>query len=194
MDSVFLEGLAATIASILVFCGSVFLLLMFVMGARLAYFVTASVTLAFLFIMGLIWSFTNPLAPLGPVGVMPEWEPVSVAEEGQDLEGPSASAYPDGGGWTKPNEDDDEQNQQAASLGSAGLDAIADAVAEGTFPESTENNTADTDTVRFLEQDGDLYGAVTLKPPPATEEAEEEGGAATEETEQAPAPTVVGIF
>ena len=192
MDSVFLEGVGATIAAIVVFCGSVFFLLMFVMGARLAYLVTASVTLAFLFIMGLIWSFTNPSAPLGPVGVLPEWEPVSVAEEGQDLEGPQASAYPDSGDWTKVDEEDDQQTTQAAELGSAGLDAIADGVEEGTFPPETENNTADSDSIRFLEQDGDLYGAVTLEPP-ATEEEESEG-AATEEEQAAPPPTVVGIF
>lgn len=192
MDSVFVEGLAATIASTIVFCGSVFLLLMFVMGARLAYLVTASVTLAFLFIMGLIWSFTNPLTPLGPVGVMPEWEPVSVAEEGQPLEGPAASEYPEGP-WEPVAEDDEERAQQSASLGSAGLDAIADGVTEGTFPEVTESNVADTDSIRFLEQDGALYGAVTLEPPPSDTGATE-GGAATEETDQPPAPVVVGIF
>ena len=188
MDSIFLEGVAATVASTIVFCGSVFLLLMFVMGGRLAYLVTASVTLAFLFIMGLIWSFTNPSAPLGPVGVLPEWEPVSIAEEGQALEGPQASAYPDGGSWSPVDEEDQEQTTQAAELGSAGLDAITEGVEEGTFPSTTENNTADTDTIRFLEQDGDLFGAVTLKPPAAEE------GADAEEEPAATAPTVVGIF
>lgn len=192
MDSVFLEGVAATIAATIVFCGSVFLLLMFVMGARLAYLVTASVTLAFLFIMGLIWSFTNPATPLGPVGVLPEWEPVSIAEEGEPLEGPQADAYPDGGDWAEVDEEDAEQTTQAAELGSAGLDAIADGVDEGTFPPATENNVADTNSVRLLEQDGTLYGGIVLEPP-ETEEEEAEG-AATEE-EQAPAPpTVVGIF
>ncbi len=192
MDSIFVEGLAATVSAILVFCGSVFLLLTFVMGARLAYFITASVTLAFLFIMGLIWSFTNELTPLGPVGVLPKWEPVSVAEQGQELEGPQASEYPDGGDWTKIDDEDDTQSQQAALLQSAGLDAIADGVAEGTFPLATENNTADTDTARFLEQDGDLFGGIVLEPP-ATEEEESEG-AATEEEQAPPPPTVVGIF
>lgn len=192
MDSVFLEGVAATVASVIVFCGSVFMLLMFVMGARLAYLVTASVTLAFLFIMGLIWSFTNPSAPLGPVGVLPEWEPISIAEEGQQLEGPQADAYPDGGDWAEVDQEDDAQTTQAAELGSAGLDAIADGVTEGTFPAATENNTADTDSIRFLEQDGSLYGAVTLEPP-ETEEEEAEGSA-TEEEQAAPPPVVVGIF
>ena len=191
-DPTCVEGVAATVASTIVFCGSVFLLLMFVMGARLAYFITASVTLAFLLIMGVIWSFTNALAPLGPVGILPEWEPISVAEQGEDLEGPSASEYPDGGGWTEVDEEDDAQTQQAAELGSAGLDAIADGVEEGIFPEETENNTADTSSIRFLEQDDELYGGVTLKPP-ATEEAEA-AGTATEEAEAEPPPVVVAIM
>ncbi len=192
MDSVFIEGLAATIASTIVFCGSVFLLLTFIMGARLAYFITASVTLAFLFIMGLIWSFTNPATPLGPVGQLPQWNPVSVAEEGEDLEGPSASEYPDGGGWTEVDQEDDAQTQQAAELGSAGLDAIADGVEKGVFPEDTENNTADTDSIRLLEQDGELYGGIKLVPPP--QEEAEAAGTATEEAEAKPAPVVIGIF
>ena len=145
MDSVFIEGVAVTVASTIVFCGSVFLLLPFVMGARLAYFVTASVTLAFLFIMGLIWSFTNPLTPLGPVGVLPEWEPVSTVAEGEALEGPAASAYPDGGGWTPVDPEDTEQTTQAANLGSSAQEAIGGEVETGTFPEGTAENTADTD-------------------------------------------------
>ena len=184
MDSVFIEGLAATIASTIVFCGSVFLLLMFVMGARLAYFITASVTLAFLFIMGVIWSFTNPLTPLGPVSELPSFQPVSVAEEGEPLEGPSASEYPEGGGWEEIDPEDEVQAQQAAILQSAGLDALAAGVEEGTFPEQTENNTADTDSIRLLEQDGDIFGAITLEPPPSEEE----------EVEEPQPPTVVAIF
>jgi hypothetical protein len=174
MDAVFIEGVGATVAATIVFCGSVFLLLAMIMGARLAYFVTASVTLAFLFIMGLIWSFTNPSAPLGPVGVMPEWEPISVVEEGETLEGPSGPEYQgkdtEGGGWQVVDEEDDAQVTQAAELGSAALDAATAAAEDGKFPTSVENTSADSDSVRLLEQDGDLYGAVTLEPPEPTEE------------------------
>src|ERR671914_2891379 len=99
MDATFIEGAAATIAAIIVFCGSVFLLLTFVMGAKLAYYVTASVTLGFVLILGLIWSTSSPLAPLGPVGELPEWTGTSAAEEGGELEGPSATEYPEGP-WT----------------------------------------------------------------------------------------------
>ncbi len=63
MDTIFVEGLATVVAAVIVFCGSVFFLLSLVVGARLAYFITASVTLAFLSIMGVVWS-VNPLGPL----------------------------------------------------------------------------------------------------------------------------------
>ena len=201
MDSVFIEGAGATIASIIVFCGSVFLLLMFVMGARLAYFVTASVTLAFLFIMGLIWSFTNPSAPLGPVGIMPEWNLESLAEEGEPLEGPGASTYEgadtEGGGWEAVDDEDDERTTQAGELGSAALDAATDAAEEGDLPSGVESNSADTDSIRFLEQDGALYGAVTLTPPATGAEGGGDTDLSPEEEEAGagePVPTVVVLM
>ena len=198
MDAVFVEGVAATVASVIVFCGSVFLLLAMIMGARLAYFVTASVTLAFLFIMGLIWSFTNPTAPLGPVGIMPEWETVSVVAEGDPLEGPSASEYEgadtEGGGWEPVDEEDDAQTAQAGELGSAALDAATTAAEDGDLPEGVDSNTADTDTIRFLEQDGDLYGAVVLTPPETEEEDAETTTAPEGEEPAEPPPTVVALM
>ncbi len=177
MDAVFIEGVAATVASVIVFCGSVFLLLAMIMGARLAYFVTASVTLAFLFIMGLIWSFTNPLAPLGPVGVLPEWETISVVEEGEPLEGPNASAYEgadtEGGGWQPVDPDDAELTTFAGELGSAAQEAATQAMEDGDLPDGVDSNTADTDSIRFLEQDGELYGAVVLAAPDTPAEGTE---------------------
>ena len=201
MDAVFIEGVGATVASVIVFCGSVFLLLTMVMGARLAYFVTASVTLAFLFIMGLIWSFTNPSAPLGPVGIMPEWKLESLAEEGQPLEGPNASAYEgadtEGGGWQPVDEEDDQQTTQAGELGSAALDAATSASEEGDLPPGIESNTADTDSIRFLEQDGQLYGAVILTPPETGAEGGGDADLAPEEEEAGagdPAPAVAVLM
>jgi hypothetical protein len=168
MDAIFIEGMGAFISSMIVFCGSVFLLLAMVLGARLAYLVTASVTLAFLFIMGLIWSFTNPLTPLGPVGDMPEWIPVDIAAEGEALDAPSIDAYQgadtEGGGWQPVDEDVDADVTQGGELASAASNVIEDEVEEGTFPEATTSNTANTDSVRFLDVDGERYGAVTVEP------------------------------
>lgn len=168
LDAIFIEGMGAFVSSVIIFCGSVFLLLAMVLGARLAYLVTASVTLAFLFIMGIIWSFTNPLTPLGPVGDMPEWIPVDVAAEGEELKGPSAAEYEgedtSGAGWEAANPDVDADVTQSGELGSAAANAIEDEVEEGKFPENTTSNTPNTDSVRFLDVDGERYGAVTLEP------------------------------
>lgn len=171
MDAVFIEGMAATIASVIVFCGSVFFLLTMIMGARLAYLITASVTLGFILILGGIWSFSNEGAPLGPVGKLPEWDPVSIAAEGEPLEGPQAEAYVEGAGdWREVDAESDKENSQSAELGSAALDEVEAGIEEELFPSNAVNNTADTDTVRFLETDGELYGAVTLTPPAPTED------------------------
>jgi hypothetical protein len=77
MDLLFIEGVAAVASAVIVFCGSVFLLLAMVVGGRLAYFVTATITLAFLLMMGVVWSIN----PLGPVGSLPEWRPFQIGAE-----------------------------------------------------------------------------------------------------------------
>ena len=46
MSVEFITGMSAFVSAVIIFIGSAFLLLMLVMGARLAYWVTASVTLA----------------------------------------------------------------------------------------------------------------------------------------------------
>jgi hypothetical protein len=165
MDAIFIEGVGATAAGIIVFCGSVFLLLAFVMGAKLAYYVTASVTLAFLVIMGLVWSVNE----LGPVGQLPEWEPVSTAEEGGNLTGPSASEYPEGP-WQEVNEDDADQLTQATELQTGALDYIVAEADEGNLPgEVSDTYTADSESVRLLEDGGEQFGGVTLAPPQGEE-------------------------
>ncbi len=60
---IFIEGVATVVAGVIVFCGSVFLILYLIVGARLAYFLTASITLAFLSLMAVVW-WVNPLGPL----------------------------------------------------------------------------------------------------------------------------------
>src|SRR5918992_3475194 len=100
--------MSAFVSAMIVFVGSVFLLLALIMGARLAYFITASITLGFTLIMGVVWSIN----PLGPVGQLPEWDPESIAADASELEGPGASEYPEGP-WRAPNEDDDAELAKA---------------------------------------------------------------------------------
>jgi hypothetical protein len=170
MDALFIEGVAATVSAVVVFCGSVFLLLTMVLGARLAYLLTASITLGFLLIMGLVWSFTNETSPLGPVGTLPSWDDVAIAEAQAELEFQAAQQYPEDP-WTAPNEDDEAEAAQAAELESSALEVLEQAINEGTIEAFTNVSQAVVaeDSARLLERDGEEYGAVTLEPVPLVE-------------------------
>ena len=161
MDLLFIEGVAATVAGVVLFCGSVGFLLAMVMGARLAYFVTASVTLAFLLMMGVVWSIN----PLGPVGRLPEWEGIDAGASPSDIDFGPAAEYPDGP-WQEVDTNDEAQVTQATELESASTDYLAAAIDAGdvdTF-ETAEDALVNSDLTRLLQQGDAQYGAVTLEP------------------------------
>ena len=159
MDTAFVTGMAAFISSVIIFIGSAFFLLMLVMGARLAYWVTASVTLAFLLIMGVVWSIN----PLGPVGEMPSWNEVAVAEDPQDLDFEAASQYPDSP-WRGANEDDAAETAKVAELESAATEAFAAALDKGDLPFAVSDSVvAAEDGTVLLEQGGQQYGMTKLE-------------------------------
>ncbi len=133
MDIVFLEGVAAVVSAVIVFIGSIFLLLALIMGARLAYFVTAAVTLGFIFIMTLVWSQGTPL---GPVGQLPKWEPVVLVEDQANAEFGPADAYPEDP-WRVPNQDDPADVTKAGELESAAIDFLQQAI-EGEEPRPSD--------------------------------------------------------
>jgi len=171
MDTIVIEGVAAVVSGIIVFCGSIWLLLTMVLGARLAYFVTASVTLAFVVMMGVVWSIN----PLGPVGALPGWEETGVSEDVSELEGPNASSYPDAP-WQEFDEEDEAEQALASELESAAGEALGAAIESGDV-ESFEDPTQAVVTegsARVFEADGVRYGAVQLEPAPEAEPAEEE--------------------
>ena len=163
MDLIFIEGIAVTIASIIVFFGTIWLLMSMVMGGRLAYFVTASVALGFIFIMTLVWSYGTPL---GPVGVMPEWHGVDIAESAAEIKdlGPAAE-YPEGS-WEVPSEDDPADTTKAAELESAAIDYLEKRIEEDAGGDFVAANdaTVTTDSARLLTQGNVEYGALTLEP------------------------------
>lgn len=164
MDLTFLEGIAAIVAALVVFFGSVFLLLAMVLGARLAYFVTASVTFGVVLIMGVVWSLPA-INPLGPVGKLPEWDRVAIAETTSELDFGPAQAYPEGG-WRRLNEEDESERTRAGELQNDAADYLEQAIESGeieTFEEA-DDATADTDSVRLLAQNGAEYGALTFTP------------------------------
>ena len=161
MDAVFIEGVAATVAAVIVFCGSIFLLLAMVMGGRLAYFVTASVTLAFMLIMGVVWSVN----PLGPVGALPEWEQLAIGADAAELDFGPASQYPEGP-WQALDTEDEAEAAEASELETSSTGYLESAIQEeeiGTFDDAADAVVV-TELTRVLEQDDARYGAVTFEP------------------------------
>lgn len=159
MDEIFVTGLGVTISAFVVFCGSVWLLLTVVLGARLAYFITASITLAFILMMGVVWSFT----PLGPVGELPNFSAEAVGEGG-DVDFGAAGSFPNEP-WQVPDEDDETESTQKAEAETAATDAVAEAIAaeEVTVIPSPDVATALSDSTRLLEQDGVTYAGVVVQ-------------------------------
>ena len=171
MDIPFISGMGAFLSSIIIFNGSAFLLLMLVMGARLAYLVTASITLAFLLIMGVVWSVN----PLGPVGQLPEWDPVAVGIDPSAVEFGQASAYPNEP-WQAPNADDEAEVTRVADLQSAAQDYVIEAASAGEaegLPQLVDSTTVPEDATLLLQDGDEEYGATTV-------EAEDSEGQTTE--------------
>ena len=162
MDSLFVEGLAATISAIIVFCGSVWLLLALILGSRLSYFITASITLGFLLLMGAVWSIGEPL---GPVGELESYTAVGVADSaGETGFGPAAD-YPEGD-WAEASEDDDAALELKTGAEGAASGDLEDAIEAGdvTAFESADQATVDAEGTRLLDQDGTIFAIVRFEP------------------------------
>lgn len=160
MNLLFFEGLGAVISGIIVFCGSVWMLLTMVMGARLAYFVAASITLGFLTIMGMVWS----ISPLGPVGQLPGWEAVAIGEQASELSFDPAAQYPEGD-WRAPDRSDPVEVTKTTELETEAVNYLEDAIAAGdvTAFEAVDDAIVNSDGTRLLDQE-DGYGAVVFEP------------------------------
>jgi hypothetical protein len=158
MSTIFVTGVAVTVAGIIVFIGSIFLLLSLVLGGRLAYFVTASVTLAVLVILGVVWSIN----PLGPVGQLPEWEPRGAADTPAQINFGPMSSYPNGP-WQTPNKNDVAQVALASAMQGVATAALQSGITSGkvkNFP-TTSLAVVDATKTRLLMQGSKQYGAVT---------------------------------
>lgn len=170
MDSILVEGIAATVSAILVFCGSVWLLLALVLGPRLAYFVTASITLGFLLLMGVVWSIGEPL---GPVGELPSWSAVGAADTVEETGFAPAGDYPEGG-WFEANPDEAAETEAKSGAEGEAPDFLEEAIEAGEVEAFAELNQAavDTDGTRLFERDGVVFAAVRFEPAPATTDEE----------------------
>ena len=187
MDTAFFTGISAFISAMIVFVGSMFLLLALIMGLRLAYFVTASITLGFTLIMGVVWSIN----PLGPLGQLPEWDPIDAAESASSLENDDANSYPDGG-WNPPDAEDQIQVTQASELESAATEYVGAQISEGEiegFP-ALPQFTIKEDATELLIDEESTHGVTIVEVLPPVErpelgipEGQEERDAAASEEE-----------
>jgi hypothetical protein len=152
--------MGAFVSAMLIFVGSAFLLLALVMGARLAYFVTASITLAFTLIMGVVWSI-NPLGPLGPA---PEWEPIDANTDASALEFDAGDDYPDEP-WAAANAEDALAVTQASELESDATKYVTEQITAGEIEgfETPPQFTVGEDSTRLLTQGDTLYGATVIE-------------------------------
>ena len=190
MDTAFITGMSAFVSALIVFVGSAFLLLALVVGGRLAYFITASIALAFTFIMAVVWSIN----PLGPLGQAPEWEPIDAQEEATALDFDQAGSYPDDP-WAEVDTEDATQATQASELESAATEHVSVEVSEGKiegFPSLAQYRVTEDSTRLFEEDDGTLFGVtmIDVLPPivqpelgiPSEAQQEEDAEAAAEAT------------
>jgi hypothetical protein len=171
MDTILVEGVGAVLSGVIVFCGSVFLLIAMVTGARIAYFVTACVTLAFLTMMGFVWSGFNPpfipptVNPLGPVGELPSWSDIGFGEDPGDIDFEEAGTYPDEP-WFEADSEDPLEASQASTLKNEATDTLEAAIDDGELQPYTDvgDLLAQDDDTRLLVQGESTYGAITFAP------------------------------
>lgn len=171
MDQTFFIGTAAFISGLVIFVGSIWLLMTLVMGPKLAYWLAASVTLAFVLVMAAVWSYGDPL---GPVGEQARWEEGAIAREGETPAfGPGG--YPDSGDWRPPDEDDPEERERATELENAAQDYLTRALEAGEIATFRSGGDAavDTDSIRIAERADEFYGGVTFRAVEAAEGEEQ---------------------
>ena len=101
-----IEGVLVVVSGLVIFGGSVFLLLSAIFGLRMGYLLAATGFFAFMLILSALWVFGAPGTPryLGPKGELPAWIPL---EAGQGLASPTypvVEQYPEDP-WTSPEED-----------------------------------------------------------------------------------------
>jgi hypothetical protein len=163
VDLTALEGFGVVIAAIVVFCGSIWLLLSMVIGRRLAVFIVASIVVGMIFILACVWS----LNPLGPVGQLPSWAPLAIAKSASQVSFQPAQQYPNGA-WKAPDTTDPTQSNEASLLQTAATDYLGTAINTGkinTFT-STADAIADLKSIRLLQQGNTQYGAITFRAAP----------------------------
>jgi hypothetical protein len=100
-----IEGLLVIVSAMVLFPGSVWLLLSAVFGVRMGYLVAATGFFGFMVILSALWAFGAPGTPpfLGPKGELPTWKPLAAGTTlTSNVE--AVEEYP-GGPWKSPEDD-----------------------------------------------------------------------------------------
>lgn len=106
ISRVAIEGSLAVISALVLFSGSVWLLLSAVFGVRLGYLVMATAFFGFMIVISTLWAFGAPGTPayLGPKGELPHWVALGAGVELSAPDFPVLERYP-GGRWRSAADD-----------------------------------------------------------------------------------------
>jgi hypothetical protein len=101
----FTKGIAVTVTAVVLFIGSVYLLLAAIFGLRMGYLVLAVSFFGWMLILSALWAFGVPgtLPDLGPRGTEPHWEVFAAGTGTVESQYPQTAKYP-GPPWSPPNE------------------------------------------------------------------------------------------
>jgi hypothetical protein len=100
----FTKGVVTTVASVILFVGTVYVLLTAIFGLRMAYLVLAVSLFGWMILLSLIWVFGQPsllgvrgtLPNLGPRGTEAHWQVVAAATGTVTTKFPETSNFPEG--------------------------------------------------------------------------------------------------
>ncbi|HYH28273.1 MAG TPA: hypothetical protein VEA19_05815 [Actinomycetota bacterium] len=105
-----IEGVLVTIASLILFVGSIYVLVAAVFGSRMGYLISATSFFGFMMILSALWAFGSwafgaPGTPryLGPKGDLPAWVALGAGQSLESSSYPVIEQYP-GGPWQDPRQ------------------------------------------------------------------------------------------
>jgi hypothetical protein len=158
-----IEGTLVVVMAVVLFCGSVYLLLAAIFGGRMGYLIAATGLFAFMIILSAIWAFGAPGTPkfLGPKGKLPAWVAVGEGLTLRSSTHPVIENYP-ADPWKAPGRDATlTEEVEPATL--AFQDFLAEEANRELRQARQEGELAPADfqitDVRFSEVDGRLLAA-----------------------------------
>jgi hypothetical protein len=99
----FAKGVAVYVSAIILFIGSVYVLVAAVFGPRMGYLIIATAWFGWMIILSALWTFGAPgtLRNLGPQGTAPHWQVVAATNGPAHTRFPQTETFP-GRAWNQP--------------------------------------------------------------------------------------------